>query len=343
MDPADAHFLSVDDGSLPGTEEEQRALLEEWTTFNLDSYYRFVADLTFETRFVEVDPDLFLNFLSRGVSDENKDCIDALIRSIESAADCERPFFCKLSTRSPKDAVDKLEDKLIDRLCIYLAKTMASGIEINDNVKACCLKQAFSSCMAVNSAHEALDMFGMSERIVADLVRWKRLMSDKGRSLCVVVREFAEIPLHAEFRVFVHKRQMTAASQYFSELYFEELQGKEDEIRERLVQFFQKIDKSLPQEYQSFILDVCVDLSTAENTKLIELNPFGRLTGGALFDWEQDRDVLHKTATGLFEIRMRKKPQSLTLTGSWKKAVDKALEELCFDIETQFEDNTVIL
>jgi hypothetical protein len=42
-----AHFIGVDDGSLPGNPDEQKALLEEWTYYNLDRYYSFIEAFTF--------------------------------------------------------------------------------------------------------------------------------------------------------------------------------------------------------------------------------------------------------------------------------------------------------
>jgi hypothetical protein len=182
-------------------------------------------------------------------------------------------------------------------------------------------------------------LFQNSQRIVSDIIRWRTLMQDSG--LAIVLRKFEPIPLWCEFRAFVKDRRIVAVSQYFSELYFPELQGEkvQKEMLERLDAFYARLIPKLPLSYKSFILDVKID---QKSVKLIELNPYGELTGAGLFDWKDDSDLLMGNRQNC-EFRVRTAPLDLVLTGVWKDSMDVALQKAGGTFEAEFEESAIVV
>ena len=135
-------LMTSDDGSLPLREGETVAdLLAERARFELDAYYPWLAPCTMETRFVEVSPSVATAWRkhNRGTelaAEETasmarlRDSLDEAIRSFKPAvvaqasAPCDKMWgaFVRLSTRSPKDAVDKQSDRLTPLVTRELAR-----------------------------------------------------------------------------------------------------------------------------------------------------------------------------------------------------------------------------
>ncbi len=110
------------------------------------------------------------------------------------------------------------------------------------------------------------------------------------------------MPLSAEFRGFVVNGTLTALSQYFAPCFFNEIQGREKEIREKCEGLLSQIQHLIPKK-------VVCDFAVLENTVMvIEINPFNDYTGcgtsACMFDWKSDRAVLDGEAP--FEFRMVK-------------------------------------
>lgn len=269
------HVVTADDGSLPGTPEEQRHLLTEWTAFDLDAYYTFVKAFTFETRFVAVDAAQLLRALSRADDAEWLGAVEAQLDAL--VAHFGGVAFVKLTTRSPKDAVDKPAAGARSLFATELAALLGAGTpSMQDLVLA--LQRSFARALCVASGHEAMRLFASSNRIVSDLVRWTKLLPD--RVIHVAVRPFVLLPPSSEFRCFVCQRRITCASQYMSQYHFPALAAAEYWLAPRLQQFVGRLIEALPAEYASFIADVAVLREEEEDgCVLIELNPFGTLTG----------------------------------------------------------------
>jgi hypothetical protein len=81
--------------------------------------------------------------------------------------------------------------------------------------------------MVVRSGKEAMDLLSASNRVISDLVRFRTLFKGTDQTLSIVIRPFEALPLESEVRCFVFQRNLTAATQYFSDLYFPQLQGRD--------------------------------------------------------------------------------------------------------------------
>lgn len=162
--------VSVDDGSIPGSNfEEKQRNFDYWQSFNLDYYYDMVQSLTFKSEFVNLEQEQakkLLKYLS-SQSEESLREIQHLIEEINNRINVfKEGAFLKLSSRSPKDAVDKLPNKLIPIL-----KRELQNHPNDPSGQFVAIRQAFMSMLQVNSAEEGLDLFSYSSRIVSDLRR----------------------------------------------------------------------------------------------------------------------------------------------------------------------------
>lgn len=344
-----AHFIGVDDGHLPGTGEEQRDLALAWAEYNMNVWFPHIKHLTFAAQFVSVtSPVALLLFLSgHDTTSEERRAVQELRDALDSKMSAGQQYFVKLGTRSPKDAVDKLEHfdaLLFDEVASILIETRGKQPHTNDLVRA--LKMAFGKSMRVRNGQQALELFARSGRIVSDLVRWRDLRLNV--PVYVVVRPFLNIPLWAELRAFVYQRKLTAVSQYFSEMFFPELQRID--IVAHIGPLINQAIQALPVddgEYNDFIADVVLPFPGQQHAMIMELNPWDTLTGAALFDWKQDAAILKNTdANAVAVVRVRTEiPPNLVITGSWKTAIDKALREAYSDqiMEEEFETNVVEL
>lgn len=349
MDSVAAHFVSIDDGALPGSKEEQTQLFLEWSLFNLDRYCAHVATLTVPTTFVQVDsPDKLLAVLSR--DKHGHDEWLALLKVALDASMGGRDCFVKLQ-RSPKDAVDKplLRGRVVDALHVELGALLnALGDERAPTQSELygALKMSFGRALACRTASAVLDMFAVSNRIVSDLVRFRRLFQDSpDQKLYLAVRSFVDIPLHTEIRCFVFERRLTAASQYFTDLFFPQLQGpaRNATFSARLFEVATRVIHALPStEYVSFIMDVA--LLDDDRAFLIELNPFSKLTGSGLFDWENDKDILRGLAP--FQLRVvSEERRGMHLAPQWQSVIEDVLGELGQSqlLEDEFRESTLVL
>ncbi len=190
------HFVCVDDGSLPGNEEEQKQLFSEWTRFNMEEYYRYVHHITVPTSFVHVsNPELLLKCLSSSKLDqESQAFLDGLIVSLDAVMNGQE-CFVKLQ-RSPKDAIDKGELMIqsIEWLRIELAGLLNKQTNLCDDDVLIALKAAVGRALCASSgSHVLKNIFPLSNRIVSDLVRFRKLFGDTDHKLYIVVRKFVNI------------------------------------------------------------------------------------------------------------------------------------------------------
>lgn len=95
----------------------------------------------------------------------------------------------------------------------------------------------------------------------------------------MVLRKFEkELKASMEFRGFVHEKKLNALSQYYDVCFYPELVEKKDEIKERVLTFFEQIKDSISVD--NFILDFVV---LEDRIMIIELNPWATTTGAALY------------------------------------------------------------
>ncbi len=121
-------------------------------------------------------------------------------------------------------------------------------------------------------------------------------------NLKFIVREFVQLPIEGEFRGFVSRQQLTCLSQYYCDVNFPGLFGpRAQQIGERVLKFFNdEIKSTVPID--SYIIDFSV---TDTEIKIVELNPFTPQTGGCLYDWKRDAELI---ANGPFSVRVVQHP-----------------------------------
>eukprot|EP01112_Ceratiomyxa_fruticulosa_P016773 TRINITY_DN5113_c0_g1_i1.p1 TRINITY_DN5113_c0_g1~~TRINITY_DN5113_c0_g1_i1.p1 ORF type:complete len:432 (+),score=77.67 TRINITY_DN5113_c0_g1_i1:1923-3218(+) len=188
-------------------------------------------------------------------------------------------YFCKFSTRSPKDSVAIVkEDK-------------EEGVKVEEK-----LKKKFQS-LKVTNATQVVDLLTHSQRIFSDIGLYfqYRVPGSSFGNINIIFREWiAEMPFDHEFRCFVHNKTITAISQYDCYHRFEALQDVNHvaRIREVIFAFHENIKVAI--KVPSYILDVAVFPSNY-TCHLIELNPFGSYmsSGASLFDWRKDEALLY--------------------------------------------------
>ena len=89
----------------------------------------------------------------------------------------------------------------------------------------------------------------------------------------VIIRKWDEkTTLEFEFRVFVFMRKVTGISQYNLDIFYPNLQGKEEEIKKKIVDHHLSISDQIP--FENYVIDY---LLVGDYLRVIELNPFVRI------------------------------------------------------------------
>eukprot|EP01102_Stenamoeba_stenopodia_P011683 TRINITY_DN3610_c0_g1_i1.p1 TRINITY_DN3610_c0_g1~~TRINITY_DN3610_c0_g1_i1.p1 ORF type:complete len:320 (+),score=67.86 TRINITY_DN3610_c0_g1_i1:55-1014(+) len=315
-------LVNVDSGEVPGrTKEEKEQTLAYWYEFNLDRYYALIEPYTFPTVFVEFSKEEGQAWLLVGagkqLSLEQHKAFDGLLERLDAAIKRFPSAFVKLSTRSPKDSVDKDPQRLLP----ILAKHLKTA-EQTPNGTLLALRRSFLEVMAVKDAKEALSILQLSARIISDI---RRGLEHSNWDLHWVVREYRSLPVDSEFKGFVYNKQLNALTQYDSQAFYNELPGKIDRIAMQIQEFHNKVKDVIPMS--AYIVDFCV--IDDNEIKIVELNPFTEHTGSGLFSWKDDETIIKE---GPFECRIRKAPlpdKTLSaLQSNWRHLVDKALDQV---------------
>jgi D123 len=331
---AAAMMMTVDDGSVPGsTAAEKQATLDEWLRFNLDQYYALLEPVTFKSAFVTFDADTataLLGYLSSGKQSAAVDALAEQLRAVHREQFNGARVFIKLASRSAKDAVDKLDERLLPILRSELAQ-LADSSDVNGQLIA--LRKSFGRAMAVDSVDEALELFSYSSRLISDLIRYQRYCQDDDdddqderndgvNPYQFAIREYVGLDPAGEFRLFVNDGKLRGASQYFSNCFFETVARERDYYSKLLFAYWRdRIDPLLCKHYNAYVLDVVVGKDNS--LRVIELNAFGAHTGSALFDWsnEADRKQLHE---GPYELRIVEQVKVTHIGAPWDQLLVKA-------------------
>eukprot|EP00939_MAST-03C_sp_MAST-3C-sp1_P001221 g1221.t1 len=234
--------------------------------------------------------------------------------------------FVKLTTRSPKDSPIAVCE------CAETLRKTATSDEPDLNERLATTANAIKDSLHVHSGREALLHFLYSNRIYEDLcgslaqMKGGKYYDDEGKGSSfeqqIAVREYVRIPIDSEFRAFVWKGKLCAASQYHYHTFFKSIVAGRDAIAADIKRFFEVFhpivsapsrddDGNALPPLTSYTCDIG-RLKGGSKMILVEVNPFdgwfGTLEGSTcLFDWTDDRAQL----TGLndFELRVREKPE----------------------------------
>lgn len=235
------------------------------------------------------------NWLDLPLLDNLKPNLDIICKKIQMEMEktSSRRFFVKLSLRSAKDsfALKKYEhhyEKLLE----------ASG-----HPRA--VEESFRLGLSVIDAKAALEQIMTSNRVMDDLHRHLKHAEQGTPNPSIILRPWVLIPHCLEFRIFVNKNILTAISSYYRTELYPFLSPLKQTIQENITSFFEKnLKGKLPMA--SGVLDIGFVMKTegtqdelflseeqiSQNVQkgkfqivLIEVNPFGKCSGSALFSW----------------------------------------------------------
>eukprot|EP00051_Salpingoeca_urceolata_P001561 m.41977 g.41977 ORF g.41977 m.41977 type:complete len:181 (-) comp11506_c0_seq3:265-807(-) len=120
----------------------------------------------------------------------------------------------------------------------------------------------------------------------------------------LVVREWVPMDVDMEFRGFVANGALNALSQYNHLAFFPRLAELSGSIVARVREFFAtEVRHRLCDHFGSYVIDFGFSVDM-EQIFVIELNPFLETTDGAMFSWNNERELLEH---GPFEFRFREK------------------------------------
>ncbi len=337
------HDRSVPDYSLAlrgeVTEEKERERREYFFSTGLDKWYVSLEDKTFKTEFVNIEPNearIIVNHWSKyykdRTSDDNDPTIEAMtcpteLNGLEGRIDdliAKLPSkddgaFVKLSTRSPKDS----HVAFAKAKTIYQTK-LFTLVDSTANNKLIALQEALIESLNVKSGAEAVQLLISSNRVGEDL-EYALVGEDKTfHERCkLVIREWVQLPLWAEFRGFVWGHKLTAIGQYNHPVVFPHLKEKIPVILPDLKAFFESIRSMIPLD--RYIIDFGW---TPDTVYLVEINPFdGEIVFPAstgLWSWDSDK---HQMMNGPLELRIREEELD---DSSLKKNTDPVWRSVLF-------------
>ena len=342
-------FRYADDGSLPLRPGETAAqVLAQRRDLELHEYYQDIESHTFATTFVPVDVATAeaWRIYNRGgaLSADEQQRMETLKAEVERhirevmtlgashAVGASHGAFVRLSTRSPKDALENspaLRKRATDLLRERLRRANLDRLTGDSlaNAKLVAVQEVTSELLSVRSADEAFELLSMSSRCVSDLVRMLTHRDDLPTwDLHLIVRRFVPLPPESEFRCFVHERALTAISQYFALSYFPQLPAMREALLQRIATF---VTARIPEiKLDSYIIDVAVAVpglapaapATDDNdddagdlaqtaTYVIELNPFHPTTGSCYIP------LPHLLTTSPYHIPLLRRQAPASLTG----------------------------
>ena len=276
--------------------------------------------------------------------------LDALEAAVSAAVEASGgAAFVRLSSRSPKDAVVPDAAAYRRRVAFHCAHCARPGDPLDEaNARILALSDAINDALCVHSGREAMHLLCGSERVRADLVEAiEAADGPDGFTHTVVVRPWDRaLRYDLEFRLFVRDGRLTAATQYNHFVYVPSLPPLKPVLEPLLIQYWR--DTVAPRlasrrgtgdsesgedgcSYDSYVCDLAVyglegdlyafaragkdggpplpDAATLR-VRVVEINPFVG-SGGALFSWRTDADVLYGRKP--FEFRVRTEPDEHVL------------------------------
>lgn len=170
------------------------------------------------------------------------------------------------------------------------------GGAVGPHELAHCFQTACSELLRVTTAAAAVALLVSSSRVMQDISH----TMDHGQSgwnMSVVVRPWdSEALLEREFRAFVVEGRLTAVTQYDDQLRSNAVQQPEDVVsailrtHARALPGLQRL--GLTKSNTCVVVDFLLLPAEAWEARVIELNPFGPMTGASLFTWSGDRRLL---------------------------------------------------
>mmetsp|Transcript_9499 Transcript_9499/g.10498 ORF Transcript_9499/g.10498 Transcript_9499/m.10498 type:complete len:378 (-) Transcript_9499:58-1191(-) len=285
--------------------------------FGITSWYNQLSTHTFKTEFVQLDVNDVNALLSLTDANGNVDTItdaeilellSSLTKRIDTAlSNFDNGVFIKLDSRSPKDALSlEFDDDNVKQSIVDEIKRLS---KCNDDAKpTVATKEALSGLLIalaktsrITTGKQAICLLGQSRRVREDLMGIHKLLQ-YGLSTCIVLRAWDDVLVEhpeREFRGFVCNNKLNALSQYDYLTCYESLVTKKDHLQQVVKSAFEKHFKQALSNHENYVIDFYVDNN--DNVYIIELNSFESWTGGCLFSWSKDIDVI---VNGPLEFRL---------------------------------------
>ena len=301
----DTAFISI-------TKDEAKALL---------TYFRFIQSKMSRSK------SKMSNQMNEYYNDPNvDDFVNNVKRKIDDklgTLNWNNGFFAKFNSRSPKDVYnyDGENEYLVKEYYSELDKMVIKRKNENDFDETVGVTETdalltwyitTAKLLKMNSGNDVITTFSKSFRSMEDLSAATR-MGLEYTDICIAIRKWNDdVPYNSfgEFRCFVHNKQLNAITQYLSMIKFKELQGKEEVIKRKILNFFDIIKDDIKQE--SFVIDFLlinidkpkndINVTSFDDIFIIELNPFYVKAGAGLFNWKNDRNLF---LNGPCQIRIR--------------------------------------
>eukprot|EP00467_Chlorarachnion_reptans_P020011 CAMPEP_0114506012 /NCGR_PEP_ID=MMETSP0109-20121206/11182_1 /TAXON_ID=29199 /ORGANISM="Chlorarachnion reptans, Strain CCCM449" /LENGTH=343 /DNA_ID=CAMNT_0001684535 /DNA_START=112 /DNA_END=1143 /DNA_ORIENTATION=+ len=339
----------------------------------MEEYWEEIKFLSFPSAFIDLDTDTSQAILEARKPEEKEfDSLKAVeestalmglaskINTVKKEKGWDE-IFVRLSSRSPKDAafsesrfgkIYEMEQQFIIEWDRRNKVSTEESPRFNNRLRA--MYRASTFCLCVDNGVEAVRLLVESNRIREDLSDFIKNSSKRNNEnrFNLIVRKFARFDPEMEFRAFVHKKKLTAITQYNDLCYFPSVHRNFKKISARLMdEYKQKLWEKLPLE--SCVLDLVLCPKDADNEsktdgrkvynkyvfdleclelKVIEINPLAEFAGSGMFAWENPKDK--RTLLGLdqkddtdVEFRYRTKVPSLgwvktNITKKWMHILD---------------------
>ncbi len=154
--------------------------------------------------------------------------------------DPTKVYFCRMSTRSPKDGVSlSAEEKLLP-----ITERLQRKIRL----------------LQVRNPQQVVDLLTKSQRVFSDINFYfgHRVANSTSAKLFLILREWTEMPQDHEFRCYIVNRKIVAISQYQCYCVFPAMQNVEHvrRIRDVIVQFHEQIKQDIPMH--DYVIDIAV-------------------------------------------------------------------------------------
>ena len=309
-------------GDQEDTKEKEETRREYFFSTGLDRWYETLKDKTFRTEFVEITPNearAIVTFWQEHYQHKPSDAtllpesqittpdtlkgLSQRLSMVISTLSPDRGAFVKLSTRSPKDS----HIAFAKARTAYDSRVSSFGSNASGNDKLTLLAEVVIESLRVRNGDEAIKLFVSSDRVGEDLeYALEPGDLDFNKRISLVIREWVEIPLWAEFRGFIWDGKMTSIGQYNHPVMFPQLKEQAAAIQTDLETFFAFVQPHIPLD--KYIIDFAW---TKERVYLVEVNPFdGEIVFPAstgLWSWERDREQMMR---GPLELRIRESEQT---------------------------------
>jgi hypothetical protein len=265
-------------------------------SYDMMVYIDMVKGYTFETEHTQLS-DEYKNIIVNAHEGKKVDP-EVLITTLQQMIDrVGGSAFVKLSTRSPKDAIDAVCKNNAEK-AEQLESTIKQKIKSTKNADESLIeKNCRAQMMRVTNGSDAFDLLQYSDRVYEDI------MNQQQTTLHILMRKWIDIPVELELRAFVCRGKLTALSQYYTQGVFQVLHQHKLQIEELVREFTNELLKEVP--YHNCVLDLALvpDETKVFKVVLVEINPFGKSAGAALFSWVDDRNVL--VGNSNFEFRLQ--------------------------------------